>query len=257
MVRRRHGDREPRIGAVEGETLGFGACDADEMRVTLLGSVAAEVDGVAVPLGGRRQRAVFAMLALNPGRVVSVAHLVRVLWEDDPPDRATMALQSMISRLRRVLGTQGGGGGGTPASGPRILTRPPGWVLDLEPGAVDATLFVAGIAEGRRLLSVGEPAAAARMLSETLALWPGHAAGQLEIADFAHEDAVGLEQARWDACELLFSAQLAIGEPQAAVEQARRFVADNPFRERAWMSLSVGLYRAGRQADALAAIAEL
>ena len=74
--------------------------------MTLLGSVAAEVDGVAVPLGGRRQRAVFAMLALNAGRVVSVDHLVRVLWDDDPPARATMALQSMISRLRRVLGTQ-------------------------------------------------------------------------------------------------------------------------------------------------------
>ncbi|MDX6298965.1 MAG: hypothetical protein QOF53_179 [Nocardioidaceae bacterium] len=223
------------------------------MRVTLLGPVAAEVDGVAVPLGGRRQRAVFAMLALDAGRVVSVDHLVRVLWEDDPPDRATMSLQSMISRLRRVLGTHFSDG----VAAVRILTRPPGWVLDLRREAVDATRFGEGIAEGRRLLSREEPAAAARILSETLALWPGHAAGRLEIAEFAREDAVALEQARLDAYELLFTAQLATGETQVVVEQARRFVADNPFRERAWMSLSLGLYRGGRQADALAAIAEL
>ena len=101
------------------------------------------------------------------------------------------------------------------------------------------------------------PLTAARVLSETLALWPGQAAGQLEIAEFAREDAAALEQARLDACELLFTAQLATGETQVVVEEARRFVAENPFRERAWMSLSLGLYRGGRQADALAAIAEL
>ena len=193
------------------------------------------------------------MLALNAGRVVSVDHLIRVLWDDDPPARAAMALQSMISRLRRVLGTQPSDDG----AAVRILTRPPGWVLDLEAEAVDATRFAAGIAEGRRLLSVGEPATAAQVLSETLALWPGQAAGQLEIADFAREDAAALEQARLDACELLFTAQLTTGETQVVVEEARRFVAENPFRERAWMSLSLGLYRGGRQADALAAIAEL
>jgi len=223
------------------------------MRVTLLGSVAAEVAGAAVPLGGRRQRAVFAILALNVGRVVSLDHLVRVLWEDDPPARATMALQSMISRLRRVLATYGEEGGGAP----QILTRPPGWLLQLEADHVDATQFRAGIDEGRRLLSVDQPAAAARVLRDALGLWPGRAAGRLEIADFAPEDAVGLEQTRLDACEQLFTADLAAGDTQVVVEEAGRFVADNPFRERAWMSLGLALYRSGRQADALATIAEL
>src|SRR4051794_16434970 len=107
------------------------------MRVTVLGPVAAEADGAPVALGGRRQRAVFALLALNAGEVVSLDHLVRELWRDDPPAQATMALQSMISRLRRVLAEQAGGGGVTP----RILTRPPGWLLELEPEAIDATRF--------------------------------------------------------------------------------------------------------------------
>lgn len=221
--------------------------------MTLLGPVAAEVAGAVVPLGGPRQRAVFAILSLNVGRVVSLDHLVRVLWQDDPPAQATMALQSMMSRLRRVLATHGEQDG----TAPRILTRPPGWLLQLEAGHVDVTHFRAGVAEGRRLLSVDEPATAARVLREALGLWPGGAAGRLEIADFAPEDAVWLEQARLDACELLFTADLARGDAQVVVEEARRFVADNPFRERAWMSLSVAQYRSGRQADALATIAEL
>jgi DNA-binding SARP family transcriptional activator len=222
------------------------------VRVTLLGPVTAEVDGAAVALGGRRQRAVFGLLALNVGRVVSLDHLVRVLWEDDPPAQATMALQSLVSRLRRVLGDLEQGG-----EAPRILTRPPGWVLDLEADAVDTTRFRAGIVEGRRLLAEGEPAAAAGVLREALALWSGPASDELEIARFAPEEAVELEQARLDASEVLFTADLASGGTQLVVEGARRFVTENPFRERAWMSLGLALYRSGRQADALATIAEL
>src|SRR4051812_22924049 len=179
------------------------------MRVSLLGSVTAEVAGAAVPLGGRRQRAVFAILALNVGRVVSLDHLVRVLWEDDPPAQATMALQSLVSRLRRVLAHIDEDG-----VRPRILTRPPGWLLELEAEAVDVTRFRTGVAEGRRLLADDEPAAAAAVLREALALWSGPVPDELEIAPFAPGDAVELEQARLDASELLFTADLASGSTQ-------------------------------------------
>src|SRR4051812_26203468 len=182
------------------------------MGVTLLGSVAAEVAGAAVPLGGRRQRAVFAILALNVGHVVSLDHLVRVLWEDDPPAQATMALQSLVSRLRRVLRNFEQG-----VTAAQILTRPPGWVLDLEAEAVDASRFRAGIVEGRRLLAEGQPVAAAGVLREALTLWSGPAADELEIARFAPEDAVEFEQARLDASELLFTADLASGGTQLVV----------------------------------------
>ncbi|MDX6300232.1 MAG: hypothetical protein QOF53_1446 [Nocardioidaceae bacterium] len=218
----------------------------------MLGPVAAEVDGAPVPLGGRRQRAVFALLALNAGGVVSLDHLVRELWRDDPPAQATMALQSMISRLRRVLAEQEVEG----RAAPRILTRPPGWMLELDPEAVDASRFRAAVAHGRRLLP-DDPAEAADVLREALTMWSATVRDELEIADYAQEDAVELEQARLDAYELLFSADLASGSTQLVVQGARRFVTDHPFRERAWLSLGLALYRSGRQADALAAIGEL
>jgi DNA-binding SARP family transcriptional activator len=221
------------------------------VRVTLLGSVSADVDGAVVALGGPKQRAVFAMLALNVGRVVSLDYLVRVLWEDDPPAQATMALQSLISRLRRVLGSHGDG-----RDRPQILTRPPGWVLSMDPKAIDVTRFRSGIAEGRRLLN-REPEASVLALSDALSLWSGAAPNELEIARFAQEDVAALEQAQLDASELLFTAQLACGATQEVAEKGRQFVAKNPYREGAWMSLCLALYRNGRQAEALAAIAEL
>src|SRR3954471_21624496 len=105
------------------------------MRVTLLGPVAAVAGGKDLALGGLKQRAVFALLALNAGRVVPLDRLVDELWADEPPSRATLSLQSYVARLRHVLAAAPPTGGQTVS----ILTRPPGWMLTLDPNDVDVT----------------------------------------------------------------------------------------------------------------------
>ena len=72
------------------------------VRVRLLGPVSAEADGVRLRLGGRKQRAVFALLALQVNSPVALDRLVDELWRDEPPAQATLSLQSYISRLRRI-----------------------------------------------------------------------------------------------------------------------------------------------------------
>ena len=222
------------------------------MRVTLLGPVGVESAGAAVALGGPKQRAVFALLALDVGRVVSLDRLILELWRDEPPAQATMALQSYVSRLRRVLA-----GVASPGAGSWIVTRPPGWMLDLPPESVDAVEFGALVSQGRDLLASGQPADAADRLRTALALWTGPAMGDLGMDEFAVASRTRLEQLRMDATESLFEAELAAGEPMAVVEAAEHFTQENPFRERGWVALMVGLYRTGRQADALAAAARL
>src|SRR5437763_519187 len=59
------------------------------------------------------------------------------------------------------------------------------------------------------------------------------------------------------ATEALLSADLAAGRSAQVVEEARRFVEENPYRERAWCALMLALYRQGRQAEALAAAQQL
>ena len=73
------------------------------VRVRLLGPISAETDGVRLRLGSRKQRAVFALLALQVNSPVALDRLVDELWHDEPPAQATLSLQSYISRLRRTI----------------------------------------------------------------------------------------------------------------------------------------------------------
>jgi DNA-binding SARP family transcriptional activator len=212
------------------------------VKVSLLGPVSAESGGAEVNLGGRQQRAVFALLALNAGRVVPMDRLVDELWRDEPPSRATLSLQSYISRLRRVL-----------SGAAQIVTRPPGWLLALDPDDVDVTRFTALIARARTL----PPAQAVPVLREALGLWRGEALADLRSLSFAGEEATRLAELRLSATGMLLEAMLAIGEADSVVAEARRFVAAHPFHEHGWQTLMLALYRTGRQSDAVAAAADL
>jgi DNA-binding SARP family transcriptional activator len=223
------------------------------VQVTLLGPVAAAAEGTELPLGGLKQRAVFALLALNAGRVVALDRLVDELWEGEPPSRATLSLQSYVARLRRVLA------GLTLSQGeaPRIVTRPPGWVLTLDPHLVDVNRFDALVVAARRALQAGDPGTASQQLQEGLELWTGEPLAGLEAVRFAREEAARLNELRLAATELLMRAQLDRGETDLVTERASRFVATHPFRERGWTAYMLALYRSGRQSEALAAAAQL
>ncbi len=216
------------------------------MRVSLLGPVSAESGGTEFRLGGLKQRAVFALLALNAGRVVSLDRLVDELWPLEPPSRATLSLQSYVSRLRRVLAD-------ADPDAPRLLTRPPGWSLDLDPGLVDVTRFEDLLARARQACG----ADAAGLLRAALALWRGEPLADLQSVPFARAEAARLTELRLAAEESLLEAALEAGDAEAAVVEGGRFVAANPFRERGWQAVALGLYRTGRQSEALAALARL
>src|SRR4051812_27837741 len=99
------------------------------LDVRLLGAIGAEVDGVAVDLGARQQRATLAVLAISAGTVVSSQRLVDSLWGETPPASAKNALQVYIAGLRRALGA------------PLIRTVEPGYRLEVSPDRVDALRF--------------------------------------------------------------------------------------------------------------------
>ena len=57
------------------------------MEFRILGPLEVTEDGREIRLGGVKQRALLALLLLNPNRVVSRDRLIDELWETDPPDR--------------------------------------------------------------------------------------------------------------------------------------------------------------------------
>ncbi len=217
--------------------------------MALLGPVSAESRGTELGLGGLKQRAVFALLTLNAGRVVSLDRLVDELWPEEPPSRATLGLQSYVSRLRRVLA----GHADADPEVPRLVTRPPGWVLDLDPELVDVTRFEDLLARARQASDTD----AARLLRAALGLWRGEPLADLQSVPFARAEAARLTELRLVVEESLLETALAAGDAETAVVEGGRFVAANPFRERGWRALALGLYRTGRQSEALAALARL
>jgi DNA-binding SARP family transcriptional activator len=227
--------------------------------VRLLGPVSAETEGAPLRLGSRKQRAVFALLALQVNRPVALDRLVEELWRDEPPAQATLSLQSYISRLRRTIseaqpGHHPGRQQGDQPEGqspPLILTRPPGWALMMPAEHVDAVQFVTLTREGSALLEDADVAPGALKLREALALWTGDALADLDDMPFAIEEKARLHDMRVSVTESLLWAELELGRPTEVVDMARRAVSENPYRERAWCALMLALYRLGRQSEAL------
>ena len=81
------------------------------MDVRLLGAIEASADGIPLPLGGPRQRAVLADLALHAGQTVATAQLIDDLWGERPPASAAHTLETYVSRLRHALSTSGAAAG--------------------------------------------------------------------------------------------------------------------------------------------------
>lgn len=206
--------------------------------------------GRVLDLGTRKQRALLAMLALEPGRVVSLDRLIDELWAGEPPAQATRTLQAYVAHLRKVLEPDR-----APRTPPRILlTREPGYLLAVAPAQVDLGRFAAWADEGRQALARGEHRAAGEVLDRALALWRGKPLGEFADEGFARPVVSQLADVRAAALEDRFAARLALGEAAASVPGLEALVTEQPYREGAWALLVRALYAAGRQADALAAL---
>src|SRR5919201_661146 len=99
------------------------------MEFRILGPLEVLQDGRALELGGAKQRALLAALLLERNRAVSAERLVDALWEEEPTATARRALQVYVSQLRKVLGKE------------RLETRPPGYMLRVEPDELDLARF--------------------------------------------------------------------------------------------------------------------
>ncbi|WP_182897613.1 BTAD domain-containing putative transcriptional regulator [Microbispora sp. H10830] len=211
------------------------------MRFGILGPTEARPDGDRpVPVGGPGLRALLGLLLLNAGRVVTTDRLIDGLYGAEPPSGADNALQAQVSRLRRHLGDL-------------VVREPAGYRLAVDPDDVDASRFERLAAEGRRALDAGDPARAAGLLGQALALWRGPALADVPDAPFAPAQAARLEELRLSAAEDLAEAGLALGRHRDLLPELQERIAAHPLRERSRGQLMRALYAAGRPAEALAA----
>jgi DNA-binding SARP family transcriptional activator len=200
----------------------------------ILGPLDVVEEGRPLPLGGPRQRALLAILLLRANQVVSSDRLIDELWGERAPPTAAKAIQVYVSKLRKQLGES------------RLVTRAPGYALVLDESELDLFRFERLVAEARQ-----EPARAAELLHEALALWRGAPLADLEYEQFAQADITRLEELRLTALEERIDADLAAGRHREALGELEALVAAHPLRERLAGQLMLAFYRSGRQAEAL------
>jgi len=214
------------------------------MYFGLLGPLEITDDGRPIPLGAPKQRALLALLLLRRGEVATVESLAEWLWTGDPPATATKAVRVYVRELRKSLGAN------------LIVTRAGGYAMVRDGIETDVDRFEQLAAEGRQRLEDGDAAGAATALRGALALWRGPALADFRYADFAQREIARLEEARLAALEARVDADLARGREEELVPELRGLVAEHPLRERLCGQLMLALYRASRQADALAVYRE-
>ncbi len=214
-----------------------------EFRV--LGPLEVELDGNAVDLGAAKQRALLAVLLIHANEVVPVDRLIDDLWGERPPESAANALQVYVSGLRKALGRD------------RLITRRPGYELEVGVDELDALRFETQAQQGRAALDRGDPAAALHHLAAALSLWRGPALADFAYEPFAASSAARLEELRISAIEDRIDADLALGRHREVVGTLDGLVTEHPLRERLSGQRMLALYRSGRQADALRAYQSL
>ncbi|HEU5334287.1 MAG TPA: BTAD domain-containing putative transcriptional regulator [Actinocrinis sp.] len=198
--------------------------------------------GAVVAIGGARLRALLVRLALDAGRAVSVGALIEALWDEEPPDGAANALQSLVSRLRRAL-----------VDPDAVASVPGGYTLAVPASAVDANRFETLAGEGRDALGSGDAESAAHRFREALSLWRGAALADVADSRFAVAPAARLEELRLATLCARIDADLRLGRRREVIPELEALAVAHPLREDIAALLVKALHVVGRQADALAA----
>jgi DNA-binding SARP family transcriptional activator len=211
------------------------------------GGVAAVGPSGPIALGGPKQRAVLALLMLEPGSIVPLDRIIDRMWGDSPPPRPEVSVRGYVSNLRKALVTAG--------LGPdTIAFRAPGYVLQVLPEMVDLHLFEHLVDEGRRRAGAGELVGARGELVRALDLYAGPPLGAIAEELGLVGESARFEESRGAAVEVLTDVRLALGEHAQLPAALASEIARQPYRERLRAQLAIALYRAGRPVEALRSI---
>jgi len=212
------------------------------LTVGVLGPLEVRRDGRPLTVPSGKTTEVLVRLALDAGRLVSAERLIEDLWGEAAAGTGRNTLQSKVSQLRRALEEPA-----LVSSGRR------GYTLELDPGDVDA-LRVAGLAaDASAARRSGDPATAMEAATEALGLFRGEVLADAGDGEWLQPHRTRLDEVRLGLLEDRAAARVDLGGGGDVIAELEWLLGEHPLREGLWSSLITALYRAGRQADALAA----
>ena len=220
-----------------------------DSRITfrLLGMLEVRVGDTEVSLPQGKLRVLLASLLISANRLVSHTELAERLWEDDQPAGPKATIATYVMRLRRALGREETGR--TP-----IRAHAQGYLIDVEPGQLDLLVF-SELVEAARVAEDLE--VELRLLKEALELWRGTPLADIDSRSLREEHSTRLEEQRLRVIERRIDVELALGNHAEVVGELAALTTGHPRRQRFCSQAMLALHRCGRQADALAAYAQL
>jgi DNA-binding SARP family transcriptional activator/streptogramin lyase len=202
------------------------------MEFRILGPIEVVDRGRTVGIRRGKEQALLAYLLLHANQVVASDRLVDELWGERAPPTAVKILQNAVSQLRKAVGDE------------RLITRPPGYLLRVEPGELDLDRFESLVERGRQ-------SGDAKVLRQALELWRGDPFADLRDEPFARDASRRLEEARLAALKDRIDTDLEAGGGADLLPELERLLREHAFDERLYRQLMLALYRAGRPRDAL------
>jgi SARP family transcriptional regulator, regulator of embCAB operon len=193
-------------------------------------------------------RVLLASLLMRRNQVISTQCLTAALWPGEPPKTARTAIQVYISSLRKLLRKAS-----LPDDVARLMTRPPGYVLELDEREFDLSCFEHELDNARSEEEEGEYDKAASRISDALALWRGPALYGVCHVPALEAEARKLDELRMAAFERRILLDLRRGRDHELIGELYSLTLEYPLRENLWQYLIMALHNQGRPADALRA----
>ncbi|MBM0226370.1 BTAD domain-containing putative transcriptional regulator [Micromonospora sp. ATA51] len=219
------------------------------LSFAVLGPVRAWRGQSEIDLGTRQQRLILALLLARAGGAVSVAELVDLLWESDPPSSAVNVVHRHVGMLRRRFEP----GLPTRAAGSVLIRDGAEYRLRIDGESLDLLRFRRLVAQAAG--SSGEPAV--ELYREALALWRDRCASGLQAGGRPHPEFVAVDGERFAAVRAATDAALGAGCVQAVLPAIRLAAEYEPLDEALQARLLLALAADGRRAEALAAYADI
>lgn len=222
------------------------ATDGPRLRLAVLGPMTASRDGTSVLLGPVSQRAVLALLAINPGVFIHRDSLIDALWHDTPPHTAVTQVQGHVSRLRRVLDS---GRAGRDTSGLLVSTGTC-YQLRATSGQLDLLEFRDLARRAEAMRSAGDAESACDLYEKALSLWRGDPLADIDILA-GHPAVTDLNRQRASATAVYGETACAVRRYERAVPRLEQLADREPLHEQVHALLMIALAGSGQQAAAL------
>jgi DNA-binding SARP family transcriptional activator len=207
----------------------------------------------SLPINSSKTGQVIALLLARRHEIVSTQTLIEELWGESPPRSAMTTLQTYVYHARKLFSRESV----TTAGRDLLITRSPGYLIQLEKHEVDAWVFEETLERGRVHLRSGRPEPAADLFREALQLWRGPAFASIQPGSVLQAHATYLAELRIRATHLRLQAEQAMGQYEDIIPELRSLVISHPLNESFHAQLIDALHRSGRRAEALHAYQDL